>query len=302
MLDPEMYASITMRLDNPTTDLFASRLNKQCPVYASWRPDPDAMFVDAFSANWNNVYFYAFPPFSLIGMCLEKIQANKADGILVVPFWISQSWYPKLLRLLVDPPLVISHRETLLTLPGCHKLHPLRKKLNLLACHLCGDSTRTEAFLKKAINIVLQSWRLSSQNQYDAHINKWLLFCTQRQANQICPGMSVAVEFLTNVYEEGLSYSSINSARCALSAIIDTSDSVHRTFGEHPDVKRFMKGIFQSRPPLPRYSKTRDVNSVLQYISSMGDSQDLSLKDLTLKLTMLVALTTAQRGQSLHLS
>ena len=147
MLDPEMYASITMRLGNPTTDLFASRLNKQCPVYASWRPDPDAMFVDAFSANWHNVYFYAFPPFSL--MCLEKIQANKADGILVVPFWISQSWYPKLLRLLVDPPLVISHRETLLTLPGCHKLHPLRKKLNLLACHLCGDSTRTEAFMKK---------------------------------------------------------------------------------------------------------------------------------------------------------
>ena len=71
------------------------------------------------------------------------------DGILVVPLWTSQSWYPKLLRLLVDPPLVISHRETLLTLPGCPTLHPLRKKLNLLACHLCGESTRTKAFLKK---------------------------------------------------------------------------------------------------------------------------------------------------------
>jgi len=33
----------------------------------------------------------------------------------------------------------------------------------------------------------------------------------------------------------------------------------------------------------------------------MGNSQELSLKDLTLQLVMLVALTTAQRGQSLHL-
>jgi len=33
----------------------------------------------------------------------------------------------------------------------------------------------------------------------------------------------------------------------------------------------------------------------------MGSSQELSLKHLTLKLVMLVALTTAQGGQSLHL-
>lgn len=111
----------------------------------------------------------------------------------------------------------------------------------------------------------------------------------------------MAVDFLTTLYDEGLSYSSINSARCALSAILESPVSAYSTFGEHPDVKRFMKGIFQSRPPLPRYCKTWDVNLVLQYIGSMGNSQELSLKDLTLKLVMLVALTTAQRGQSLHL-
>ena len=33
----------------------------------------------------------------------------------------------------------------------------------------------------------------------------------------------------------------------------------------------------------------------------MNDSQDLSLKELTLKLAMLIALTTAQRSQSVHL-
>lgn len=58
--------------------------------------------------------------------------------------------------------------------------------------------------------------------------------------------------------------------------------------GEHPDVKYFMKGIFQSRPPLPRYGKTWDVNLVLQYIGSIKASHASSL-------------TTAQRSQSIHL-
>lgn len=111
----------------------------------------------------------------------------------------------------------------------------------------------------------------------------------------------MAVDFLTSLYDEGLSYSSINSARCALSAILESPTSAYPTFGEHPDVKRFMKGIFQSRPPLPRYYKTWDVNLVLQYIGTMDNSQELSLKDLILKLVMLIALTTAQRGQSLQL-
>ena len=50
-LEPDIYHSITKQFGKPSIDLFASRLNKQCPVYASWSPDPDALFVDALSAN-----------------------------------------------------------------------------------------------------------------------------------------------------------------------------------------------------------------------------------------------------------
>ena len=160
---------------------------------------------------------------------------------------------------------------------------------------------RNIVFSERATNIVLQSWCQSSQKQYDAHIRKWLLFCNKRQADPICQAISMAVNFLASLYDEGMSYSSINLAQCALSAIVESPASAYSTFGEHPDVKRFTKGIFQHRPPLPHYCKTWDVNLVLQYIGSMGNSQELSLKDLTLKLVMLVVLTTAQRGHYLQL-
>ena len=94
-LQSDIYYSISKRFGQPSIDLFASPLIKQCPVYASWRHDPDVMFVDAFSANWNNFFFYAFPPFSLIGKCLEKNSSKESRGdssgaLLDLPKLVSQ--------------------------------------------------------------------------------------------------------------------------------------------------------------------------------------------------------------------
>ena len=43
-------------------DLFASRINKQYKKCASYRPDPDAIAINAFSLDWANFEFYTFPP------------------------------------------------------------------------------------------------------------------------------------------------------------------------------------------------------------------------------------------------
>ena len=78
-----------------------------------------------------------------------------------------------------------------------------------------------------------------------------------------------------------------------------THDSV--TLGAHPLVRRFMKGVFNLRPTKPRYSVTWNVDKVLDYFRSSLPVEQLSLKDLTLKVTMLIALCTAARSQTLRL-
>ena len=138
---------------------------------------------------------------------------------------------------------------------------------------------KIRGFSERAINFIFHSWRQSSQKQYrDAYIRKWLLFWTKRQADPICPTVSVAVDFLTSLYDGRLSYTSINSVRCDLSTILESPASgySYSNFGEHPDVKRLVKGIFQSRATLPLHCKTWDVNLVLHLVHwlTMGNSPE----------------------------
>ena len=64
-------------------------------------------------------------------------------------------------------------------------------------------------------------------------------------------------------------------------------------------VSRLLKGVFHERPPQPRYSTTWDASVVTNHIESLGDSQDLTLEDLTLKVVALLALTRPSRSVDL---
>lgn len=111
--------------------------------------------------------------------------------------------------------------------------------------------------------------------------------------------MENVIEFLTELFTSGLGYESINTARSALSSLGLTFDG-HRV-GAHPMVIRYLKGVFKLKPPKPRYTQIWDVNKVLIYLRKLSPVKYISLKDLTMKLIMLMALTQAARVQTLHL-
>ena len=97
----------------------------------------------------------------------------------------------------------------------------------------------------------------------------------------------------------GLGYSSINTARSALSSFVCQIRGC--SAGSLPSVRRLLKGIFNLRPSVPRYNCVWDVKLVLKYLETLSPLSDISLKDLTIKLTMLMVLLSAQRVQTLSL-
>lgn len=146
MLKPSLAGHIMNIWGKPNLDMFASRLNKQLDRFVSWKNDPDAEFIDAFSMIWTDIYFYAFPPFSLIPRLLAKLQEEESECILIAPIWITQTWFPVVMGMLIDSPYIIPKEPNLLTLPGTQKVHPLDKKLFLMACRLSGKTYKTETF------------------------------------------------------------------------------------------------------------------------------------------------------------
>ena len=125
----------------PEKDLFATNINTQFRKYAAFMPDPGAMhIVDSFSIDWSNLKFYAFPPILVIPRVLAKVKQDIAEGIIVVPFWPTQIWYPVMLKMLVLTPILLNPRKPLLVLPQTSNLvHPMWKKMNMLVVHLSGS-------------------------------------------------------------------------------------------------------------------------------------------------------------------
>lgn len=72
MLAPHNFRRLCEVFYIPDVDLFASRINAQVPTYVSWKPDPSAAYINAFTVNWENRSLYAFPPLSIIGRVLRQ--------------------------------------------------------------------------------------------------------------------------------------------------------------------------------------------------------------------------------------
>lgn len=124
-------------------DLFASNVNSKCSKFISWHRDSEAWAVDAFIVPWTNLYFYAFPPFVLILQTIRKVISEKAEGVLIVSFWPTQSWYSLFKKLLVSEPKFAPKND--LVIDNCRQHHPLRESLSLVAGKL-------SAFILKSVS------------------------------------------------------------------------------------------------------------------------------------------------------
>lgn len=149
-LNVNIFKNITKKWGKPDIDMFASRLNHQVKTYCSWKPDPYASHIDAFTVNWKPFkLIYMFPPFSLLGSCIQKIRLEEVNAIIVAPLWPTRPWFTRLMELLVDQPLLIPQRKDMIFMPHKSLIHPLQGTLKLMICRVSGKYTENKVFLEK---------------------------------------------------------------------------------------------------------------------------------------------------------
>ena len=145
---------------------------------------------------------------------------------------------------------------------------------------------------------MLDSWRDKTKLQYAVYHRKWNTFCVLKGIDPLNPSLNDGLDFLVSLFDLGLRYSAINSARSSLSCILPHFE--HFSFGTHPLVLRVMRSFYNKRPPQARYSYMWDTDLVIDFLREKTPLMSLSLKDLTFKFCMLFLLATCSRQQRLH--
>lgn len=143
------------------------------------------------------------------------------------------------------------------------------------------------------VDIMLESLSSNSFKQYEVYLKRWFEYCTQKNLDVFNASIQTVTNFLEKLFKEGAQYGSLNSCRSALSLLLGNH------IGQDERIKRFFKGVFRLRPPMPRYNETWDTSLVLNYLSTVHPNQNLPLDQLSKKLITLLALVTAHRVQTM---
>ena len=230
-------------------DLFASRLNKKLKNYRSWKLDPGALHVDAFKVSWSDFKCYGFAPFSLIDRVLQKLLAYKAEGIFILPHWPTQPWFPPSDKSVYAMPGQVTrcHRSPDLTI--CPRQNPsIISKTTTNSLSLVREVYQWSGLSNSAVSIIMNSWRASTRKQYQVYYNKWIHYCDSNYLDIHSVSVNQVLEFLTFLFQKESSYSALKTARSALSSIVTLTDTNY-TVSNHPVIKKFMKGSFNSFSP-----------------------------------------------------
>ena len=156
---------------------------------------------------------------------------------------------------------------------------------------------QAEGIPRNATQLLISATRNSTEKTYESSWKRWCSWCDKRKTDPISASLNSILSFLADCFDEGLQYRSLNVLRSALSSTHPKIDGY--PVGQHPYVLNLMKGILNIRPPKPQYSYTWDVRQVTEYVEKVGNNSSLSLKQLSLKLATLLAITCPKRVSSL---
>ena len=130
-------------------------------------------------------------------------------------------------------------------------------------------------------SILVASLRESTRKKYNPYQQKWHTYCQENYINPATHNITNVLYFLSNLYDQGLSYGATNSAKSALLQIILVP--AYTELSDH------------SKPPRPKLQFVWDVKIVFSYLEEKGLINILPDKILSQKLLILLLLLGGQR-------
>ena len=166
---------------------------------------------------------------------LKKLREDRPTGILVLPLWGTQPWFPLLRQLHVETKEkdhatcrtrdTAAQAQTDETVPYEQQtdtggLSDVAAQTGEDLVYSFNDIWRLMRLPQRIWPVLYASWDKSTHKQYTTYLKQWGNFCNAHHHNPLKPHVNDLLEFLHDLFDKGKSYSTIASARSCLSAFI----------------------------------------------------------------------------------
>ena len=115
--------------------------------------------------------------------------------------------------------------------PGSRPRRVAYIKQSLQSAGICSDTSK----------LILAAWRPGTNAIYNSAWEKWHRWCVTRESDSFRPALADITSFLSDCFNEGLEYRTLNTYCSALSGVLPPIDGF--PVGQHPLVVRLLKGV-----------------------------------------------------------
>ena len=116
------------------------------------------------------------------------------------------------------------------------------------------DSLSQTGVPESACKLILNARREGTSKNYESSWNQWVLWCRRRSVDAFTCPLNDVLGYLASLFDKNLQYRTIGVHRSAISAYHKPIDGV--SIGKHPQVSKLMSGVYNLRPPQPKYGFT----------------------------------------------
>ena len=95
--------------------------------------------------------------------------------------------------------------------------------------------------------LISHAWHKGTVKLPTNYLKKRGLYCLLHKVKPLKPSIAQILRFLRLLEDEGLGFSAINAARCALSIILPRIEG--ETVGKHQLIHWFMRSVYERNPP-----------------------------------------------------
>ncbi|MCG7876952.1 MAG: hypothetical protein N0C90_11550, partial [Candidatus Thiodiazotropha endolucinida] len=127
-------------------------------------------------------------------------------------------------------------------------LSPKTRDIQSDCMAIVNQSFQNKGFSDDTRKLMVASWRSGTRRDYSVKFKKFNSWCTERKIDPHAATLTNCADFLSSLFQVGLKYRTISGYRSMLSVMLPQINGY--PVGQHPDIIRLLKGVFNSRPPV----------------------------------------------------